>query len=258
MKLKIYQTANLVNEALANFIIELAAKSIMQRGRFVIALSGGNTPNKLYALLATPKFKAQIDWGKTFIFWGDERCVPLNDPSNNAFGAKSLLLDEVAIPTNNFYPIPVNLKPKDAAKEYQKTLQEFFGKAEPRFDLILLGLGADGHTASIFPHSCAIYEKTDWVKEVCQPDGLPDRLPDCSSDCFPEQKMPRITLTPSLINQARNIVFLVIGKEKAKIFKEILSESNNSDKYPAQLILPSKGVLYWFVDDLAAAEMKAG
>ncbi len=234
--LKLFDTAEMMSEAAADFIIQLAAESIEQRGRFVISLSGGHTPGKLYALLATPVFRHQIEWNKTFVFWGDERFVPLDDERNNAYMAKLLLLDKIDIPSTNIYPIPVDLPPAEAARAYEQTLQAFFGKSQPSFDLILLGLGNDGHTASLFPGTPVLHERNSLVKEVY----------------VVEQQMFRITMTTVLINQARNIAFLVTGKEKAPIMKTLFSNFTQPDKYPAQLIEPANGDLFWFADHEAA------
>ena len=238
--LKVFDTAELLSEAAADFVIHLAAESIEQRGRFVISLSGGNTPGKLYCLLATPVLKHQIEWNKTFIFWGDERCVPSDDERNNAYMAKLLLLDKIDIPAANIYPVPVDLPPAEAAGAYEQTLKAFFRQSEPRFDLILLGLGNDGHTASLFPGTPVLDEVKNLVKEVY----------------VVEQQMFRITMTAPLINQARNVTFLVTGKEKAAIMKAMLGNSIQTDKYPAQLIKPVNGNLFWFIDREAGSALK--
>lgn len=230
--LKVFETIDLMDEAAAAFVIELAAESIMARGRFVLSLSGGNTPGKLYSLLSLPVFKDRIDWKKTFIFWGDERCVPLNDERNNAHMAKTLMLDKIDIPEANIFPIQVDLTPPEAAKSYEQKLKDFFGSDTPRFDLILLGLGENGHTASLFPGTQVIHEAQHWVKEVY----------------VAEQKEWRITMTASLINQANNIAFLITGKGKANILKAVLNGPFQPDLYPAQLIKPVRGDLFWFAD----------
>ena len=230
--LKVFETPDLMNEAVADFIIQLAAESIKSRNRFVICLSGGNTPNKLYTLLSSASFKDQIDWAKTFVFWGDERCVPLNDKRNNAHIAKLLLFNNIEIPPANIYSIQVNLPPSVAADAYEQTLKKFFRNEPPCFDLILLGLGENGHTASLFPETTVIHESRHWVKEVY----------------VEEQNEWRITMTVLFINQARNIIFLIAGKTKANILRTVLNDSFQPDKYPAQLIKPEQGYLYWFAD----------
>jgi len=236
--LKVFETPDLMSEAVAEFIVGLAAESIAARGKFTIALSGGNTPGKLYSLLASALFKDRIYWQKTFIFWGDERCVPADDDRNNAHQARLLLLDKIDIPSANVYPIPVDLSPAEAAKKYEETLKGFWGKDRACFDLILLGLGDNGHTASLFPHTPVLKETNHWVKEVY----------------VDEQKEWRITMTVPLINQARNLAFLVSGKEKANILQTVLHRTFQPDLYPAQLIQPGMGELFWFADKAAASQ----
>jgi 6-phosphogluconolactonase len=237
--LKVFDTSDMINEAAADFIVRLASESIKERGRFLLSLSGGNTPGKLYSLLSSPSFKDKIDWKKTFVFWGDERFVPPNDERNNAHMARSLMFDNVDIPNENIFPIQVDFPPSEAAIAYEKKLKGFFGKGAPRFDLILLGLGENGHTASLFPGTPAIRELQHWLKEVY----------------VEEQKEWRITMTAPLINQARNIAFLVSGKAKANILEKVLNGSFQPDNYPAQLIQPVRGHLFWFADKDACSEL---
>lgn len=235
--LNVFANVDELNVAAAQFIIKLAKEAIKEHGRFVIALSGGTTPEKLYALLATPEYASQIDWQRTFIFWGDERCVPLNDERNNAHNAKVALLSQVGIPASNIFIMPVNLAPAAAAKKYEKELNAFFGKEKLRFDLTLLGLGENGHTASLFPHTPVLHDDTEGVRDVY----------------VEEDKMHRITLTAPLINRSRNILFLVTGAKKADVLKKIFMAAYEPDKYPAQLIDPVDGDLYWYADQAAAA-----
>lgn len=238
--LTIFETTDALNKAAVEFIIAIAKEAIDKRGRFVIALSGGQTPLNLYSLLATPAISEQINWKQTFIFWGDERCVPLNDKRNNAYMAKDVLLNKIAIPLSNIYPIPVNLTPAKAANAYQHQLSNFWGDAAKQFDLILLGMGNNGHTASLFPQSKVLDEKIAGVKEVY----------------VEKEKMYRITFTAPLINQARNVLFLVTGNQKADMLNTVLNAAKQPHKYPAQLIEPSNGKLWWFVDKEAAILLK--
>lgn len=236
-KLNIFKTTAALNKAAAEFIVLIAKQSIAERGRFCISLSGGQTPQKLYSCLSRSPFRAQLQWKNIFIFWSDERCVDLHDEKNNAHQAKLMLLDKIDIPQSNIYNIPVNLAPKKAASNYEKKLKKFFGKKSPRFDLILLGLGENGHTASLFPGTKVIDEKAEGVRVVY----------------VKEEKMFRITMTASLINRARTILFLVTGKKKSAILKKVLTASYQPDKIPAQLIKPADGNLYWFADADAAS-----
>jgi 6-phosphogluconolactonase len=235
--LQIFDTPDALNHAAARFIAELADKAISARGRFAIALSGGHTPENLYDLLSKPPFRYEFDWTKTFIFWGDERCVSTDDTRNNSYMARSLLLDHVAIPSSNIHPVPVDLPPDKAALAYANTIKNFFGNYLPCFDLILLGLGENGHTASLFPGSKILSEH---VKLVCE-------------TYIEEQNMFRITMTEKLINLAYNIIFLVEGKEKAEILDKVINGAYQPHKYPAQLIKPLNSNLYWFVDHTAAS-----
>lgn len=235
--ISVFQTAAALAQAAADLMVKISKQAIESRGKFVISLSGGTTPEHLYTLLAKPPYRDQISWNKTFIFWGDERCVPSDNKLNNANMAKTLLLDHINIPSININPVPVDLEPGKAAKKYASIIKEFFGKEPPRFDLIFLGLGENGHTASLFPGSDVVFENTLLVREVF----------------VKEQHMFRITMTPPLINKARNIVFLVEGEKKAEILKTVLIGPQQPDKFPAQAINAEDGNLYWLVDEKAAA-----
>jgi 6-phosphogluconolactonase len=238
-KIEIFQSPAELTEATGKFIIEAAKKAIDARGRFVISLSGGHTPEHLYSLLSKPPYADQVAWDKTFVFWGDERCVPSDNKQNNANMAKTLLLHHIDIPQENIFPVPVDLQPATAASQYEQTIKSFFGNEAPCFDLILLGLGENGHTASLFPGTSVVHETNRLVKEVY----------------VEEQKMFRITMTASLIDQADNIMFLIEGEGKAEILKTVLTGDYMPDKYPAQLIKPVNGKLYWYIDNKAAAEL---
>lgn len=243
---EIFQTTEALNRAAAEFIISKASQAIAARGRFVISLSGGQTPQNLYSLLAEPFFCEQVHWKKTFIFWGDERCVPLDDERNNAFQARSILLDNVDIPLSNIHFIPTNLSPEEAARTYEKEIKDFFGEEPIRFDIMLLGLGENGHTASLFPHTKIIDEKAEGVRALYVEEEKVSARPG-HSDGF------RVTMTAPLINRSHHILFLVTGEKKAGILKNILTASYQPENYPAQLIKPGDGTIYWFLDRAAAA-----
>ena len=236
-KLEVFPSEEELDIAAAEYIIDRAKNTIASKGKFVIALSGGRTPQKLFELLAQPLYTNKIDWKSTYVFWGDERCVPLDDERNNAFQAKNILLDKVNIPASNIYRIPVDLPPVAAASNYERTLDNFFENNPIQFDLILLGLGENGHTASLFPGTNVIEDTSAGIRDVY----------------VEEEKMFRITMTAPLINEAHAILFLVTGKEKAEILNKVLNVSTENKKYPAQLICPKNGNLYWFADSEAAS-----
>lgn len=235
-KIRIFKTIKAVNEAVAELLIDVAKKSVTDRGRFLLCLSGGATPKRLYTLLASPQYQTFMPWKDTYVFWGDERCVPANDKKNNSRMAFDILLSKVDIPSGNIFPVPVELPPDKAAKTYEDTLHNFFGNETPRFDFILLGLGDNGHTASLFPGTSVLHEELKWVKEVF----------------IEDLDMYRITMTAKFINRARYISFLVTGEEKAMILNTVLTGSYHPQQYPAQLIGPLRGEIYWFIDAQAA------
>lgn len=232
----IYPDVPALSEAAARLIIGIINKTILQQGRCTIALSGGHTPNSVYAVLATPPFRDEIDWQKVFFFWSDERCVPSNNPQNNFFVAKEILLDKVSVPEENIHCANSEMSPEIAADLYEKTIREHFGEWQPRFDLILLGLGENGHTASLFPGDDQALNSIRIVVDVF----------------VPAQEMHRITMTPYLINNATHVIFLVTGPGKAAVLNSTLSGPENLEQIPAQAIHPSEGNLYWLVDKEAA------
>jgi 6-phosphogluconolactonase len=237
--------------AAAQRFVTLAQESIAARGRFSLALSGGSTPRDLYVRLTSPEFSSQIDWGRVQFFWGDERAVPPDDPESNYRMAYETLLSHVKPPAQNVHRIVAELKPNDAARAYEKTLRETLVRRGavktrkqgtvkyPRFDLILLGLGANGHTASLFPRTAVLHETTRWV----------------AAEYVDEVKMNRITLTAPVINAAENILFLVAGSDKAAIVRAVLHDEYRPEELPAQLICPSDGHLIWLLDREAAGQL---
>ena len=235
--IQVFQTTEALNAAAATLIVEIAHKSVDATGRFSIALSGGNTPEKLYELLALSPYNQQMPWTETYFFWGDERCVPLEDNRNNAQMAQLALFNKIEIPPSNIHRIPVNLPPDRAALAYEKTIKDFFDEDAPRFDLILLGLGDNGHTASLFPGTAVLNEKSRGIRKVF----------------VEEQNEFRITMTAPLINMAYHVLFLVTGENKAAILNTIFKGPYLPKQYPAQLVKPQSGKLYWFADGKAAA-----
>lgn len=239
-KIQIFDKAGLVFKAAADHILQLCEKAIAEKGTFTIALSGGNTPRKLYELLAQPPYVKKMNWKNIYIFWSDERCLPFSDKENNSHMAAIALLNNVPVPKENIFPVPVNFEPAKAAARYEQMIKTFFKDKEPRFDLILLGLGEDGHTASLFPGTDILGEKKALVKEVY----------------LGEKKIYRVSFTPPLINNAKHVLFLVTGKEKASIIGKLFSKPVKKNILPAGLIKPVKGDLLWFLDKPAASLLK--
>src|SRR5690606_702859 len=223
--------------SLADLIVDIANKAIEDKGEFTFVLSGGNSPRKLYELLSSSFYRDKIDWTKVFFFFGDERYVPSNNPESNALMAKETMFDRLPIPDSNIYRVNTSFSPEQAAQGYEEVLEAHFGERIMQFDLILLGLGHDSHTASLFPYSSVLVDMDSAVKAVF----------------VNELNTYRITFTAPLINRAKHIVFLVYGKEKAEAVKHVFGEVHDSQKYPAQLIHPNHGLVYWFMDEDASS-----
>ena len=241
MEIRVYPNAGELARAAAELFVTLAREAIAARGRFTVALSGGSTPRATHQHLASPTLASQVDWAHVHIFWGDERCVPPDHEHSNYRMARETLLDHVPLPPGNVHRIRGEEAPEWAAKATEIELRAFFGKT-PRFDLIFLGLGDDGHTASIFPGTSAVREETRWV--VAQEHNLP-----------PPPLVSRITFTPPLLNAAANIAFLVSGTGKAERLKEVLHGPYQPDILPAQIVNPKEGKLLWLVDEAAAQNL---
>ncbi len=219
----------------ANTIRELAQTAISQTGRFTIALSGGSTPKALFQLLASD-YKEEIDWKNVYVFWGDERCVPPDDADSNYKMARETLLAHVALPAANVYRIKGELPPEEGASQYEETLCDVFNNQLPRLDLILLGMGDDGHTASLFPGTDALNEHEKWV--------IPNHV-------LTAKQTWRITFTLPVINNAANVMFLVAGTGKADTLKRVLQGEYKPTELPSQLIKPTDGNLVWAIDHAA-------
>ena len=243
-QVRVYPTRIAAAHAAAAQFVATAEKAMTARGRFTVALAGGNTPRDVYRLLASDEYAPMVDWQHTQVFWGDERVVSLNDPDNNGRMARDTLLNYVQIPVDNIHRIQSQLAPEEAAQDYDQTLRAYFtarGLQEPRFDLVLLGMGAEGHTASLFPHSPILKERKRWVAAT-----------------FVEEKQTwRITLTPVALNAASKIIFMVVGEEKAQALQQVLSEPKQPDLYPAQIIDPPQGQVLWITDKPAASLIDA-
>ena len=238
-KKHIFDGVDAVCKAAADHITVLSKKKIAEKGKFTIALSGGNTPRQLYELLAQPFYANTIEWNDIFIFWSDERCVPASDQNNNSHMAFNSLLNKINIPAENIFPVPVNFEPAKAASMYEQTLQAFFKQELPAFDLILLGLGDNGHTASLFPYTSILQEKKHIVKEVF----------------VEEVNAYRISFTSKLINNAGHILFLVTGEAKAGIVEIIFSGTTDFEKYPVLLINPTNADPDWYLDHAATSQL---
>jgi len=225
----------------AELIEGAAEEAIRERGRFSIALSGGSTPKGLFDLLASPAWRSRIDWSKTQVFWGDDRYVPHTDPRSNYLMAKQSLLDHVDVPANNIHAIPTDIPPDEAAQQYEKTLRETLRDQSPypALDFNLLGMGENGHTASLFPHRPTLHESKRLVV----------------SDFIPEVDMYRITMTVPMINAGRKVAFLIAGNTKAGVLRDVIAGSRNPEELPSQLIGPEHGQLLWLLDAAAAAKL---
>ena len=230
----VFESADDLAKAAAKRFVEYATAAIEQSGRFCVALAGGNTPRRLYEALASNPFRKSIDWSRVQIFFGDERCVPPDDPQSNFRMVNESLLTKVNVPDSNVHRMKGELDPAEAASTYEAELKSIF-RESPKFDLILLGLGEDGHTASLFPGSDVLNEQSRWVIATKHPVSGQDR----------------ITLTLPLINRAAHIVFLLTGKEKAAVLREVIRNEPTAQK-PASLIKPVDGSLEWLVDKDAA------
>ncbi|GAA3961508.1 6-phosphogluconolactonase [Pedobacter ginsengiterrae] len=235
MNLLIYKTLEELNQDLADYVIKIAEMAIEDNDRFNFVLTGGNSPKELYRILSTD-CKDRIDWEKVYFFFGDERNVPADDENYNGLMAKKNFFDNLNIETDHIFYIDTTLAPEKAAIEYKKSIDKHFDGNDIVFDLILLGMGDDAHTASIFPHTTLVKNQ-----EV-----------DVDSVFVEKLNTYRISLTAPLINKAENVAFLAFGENKAEALKHVIGdEEKNFDTYPAQLINPTDGKLTWFVDEAA-------
>jgi 6-phosphogluconolactonase len=216
----------------AQAIVRTITDAVRATGQCSLVLSGGSTPRTLYGLLAS-QFQTQIPWERVHLFWGDERYVPAGDPKSNYGMARHALLDHVACRAENVHPMLTGFASSDmAARDYEATLRKHFPGDWPRFDLVLLGLGVDGHTASLFPQSSALRENTRWVLAARAPTAPPARL----------------TLTLPALNRAAAVYFLVAGSDKADALDRVLAGSADANAYPAAGVRPEKGTVIWWVD----------
>lgn len=237
MELHVFQNPETVCRELAGWLVSHAAAVSREQGRFSIALSGGSTPKRLYELLASDEYRDRVDWQTWHVFWGDERVVPFDDERNNARMAHDALLDRVPIPPKQLHILRTDVAPESAAAEYETLLRDFFDQHPATFDLVLLGLGDDGHTLSLFPGSEVVEEDTAWVRTVF----------------LEKQEMFRLTLTAPVVNRAACVAFLVTGESKAEVVYAVLHGAPG--QFPAQRIQPLNGNLHWFLDEAAAGDL---
>jgi len=239
-ELRIFHDFEKLSRHAANLFIEQSNRSILERNRFLVALNGGNTPTRLFQLLAT-EYRDQVDWSKVHVFWGDERCVPPDDPGSNYGQARDMLLSHVPILDSNIHRVKTDHQPAEASRDYSLTLNGFASPPldVPRFDLVYLGMGEDGHTASLFPGS-QVYVTESVIPVTAQ---------------YQDRPANRVTMTQLVFNQARMIVFIATGEKKAVALAEVLSDRYNPELYPAQRIDPKDGELIWLVDDTAASQL---
>jgi 6-phosphogluconolactonase len=233
---RIYPDGDALSREVARAIVHRMNETLTTTDYFTLSLAGGQTPRTLYGVLAT-EYRDTIPWSRLHLFWGDERYVARDNPRSNYRLVQESLLDHVPIPRENVHFMPTDLpEPEDAAVAYEQTLREWFRSSWPRFDLVLLGMGPDGHTASLFPGSPALGERTRWVVAVRAP--VEPRL--------------RLTLTPPVLNNAPLVFFLVAGAEKADVLRRVLTAASGAIAYPAAAVRPGGGDVVWWVDEHAA------
>lgn len=236
MRVNIYKSVDELIQVVADDFMKKVNAAVEAAGECNIVLSGGNSPKRLYELLASQPYKSEINWDNIYFFFGDERYVPFNDPANNGLMVKNTLFEPLKIADSRIFYISTVQSPEEAAKKYSKRIIAHFKDKPIRFDLVLLGLGDNAHTASLFPHTPVLREQKALVSAVC----------------LEKQQSSRITMTAPLINEAYAISFLVFGENKAEAVKQVLEGEKNPEEYPAQLIHPEDGSLDWFLDEEAA------
>lgn len=242
--ISVFADAEAVSLAAAEEFVKCAAEAVAARGRFVVALSGGSTPKRLFQILAVPPFRDRVQWDKIEFFWGDERSVPPDHQDSNYHMATEAMLNRLPVAPAKIHRMEAERTDREAAaRDYEAALSRVSGNSlggePPVFDLILLGMGPDGHTASLFPGTTALKETKRWV--------VVNYVPKFSTD--------RLTFTSPVINGAREVLFLIAGADKAAPLREVLEGAPNVDLYPSQLIRPTKGNLVFFLDRAAAANL---
>jgi 6-phosphogluconolactonase len=232
----VYPDAEAVSLAAAGLFAVEARRAAAGEGSFNVALSGGSTPRRCYQILGEDPLRDSIPWQAVHLFWGDERYVPQDDPRSNFAMVRESLIRQLPKAPGGVHPIPFAESPAASAQAYDTLLHRHFLDATPRFDLVFLGLGENGHTASLFPGSAALSETVRWVREVF----------------VPEQDLFRVTLTAPVFNAADTVAFLVTGAEKAAMLQRVLEGEYDPQRIPAQLVRPTRGKVVWLVDRAAA------
>ena len=237
---RVFDDPEQVAREAAGLFVRLSIEAVSERGSFSVALSGGTTPRRVYELLASDDYLTQVTWANVHVFFGDERTVPPDHADSNYRMANEALLSLVALPAENVHRIDGVGDAAANASQYESELREFFGDAAwPRLDLVMLGMGDDGHTASLFPGTTALAEERAWVV----------------ANWVEKFQTWRITLTAPAINAARRVLFLVTGAAKAERLREVLRGERDTARLPSQLIHPRDGTLEWFVDRAAAEKL---
>ena len=239
-RVRVFQDLEALSRAAAELFTTLAKQRVAAQGRFTVALSGGATPRRLYTLLGSTPYRENAEWKHTHVFWADERCVPGDHPESNFKLAVDAFLSNVTMPKENIHRIKGEEGPRRAAQDYEQDIRSFFGPALfPVFDLIILGAGEDGHTASLFPGSDSLHERTRLAVPVY----------------LEPPKLNRVTLTLPVLNKAAQVLFLASGRTKADVVFAVL-ESANGQHYPAGLVRPIHGVVTWFIDQEAGERLR--
>jgi 6-phosphogluconolactonase len=241
MEILVFPTLEDLSRKAAEIFVDISRACIISKGKFTVAVSGGSTPRRLYALLGSDSYREKIDWSHVYFFWVDERCVPKEHGDSNYGLVFKILLSKLAMPDENIRRMKGEMEPEKAARAYEEDLRTFFGKsALPAFDLILLGIGKDGHTASLFPDSETLGETDRLVVPVF----------------IEKQQKQRITLTLPVLNNGSQVIILASGSAKADIIQELLGRKDRAMQYPSCLVQPIRDNVLWLIDEEAAKKLK--
>ena len=246
--IQILPDINTLSRHAASIFLNLSKTSIASQGKFTVAISGGSTPRRLYSLLASEQYRDKVMWNRVHFFWTDERCVPKDSEESNFKTAFDALFSKIPLPAQNIHRIKGELPPEKAAEDYANDIRKFFGKSEVIFNLVILGIGEDGHTASLFPGSKALEE----TKRLAVP-VYPVRNNFSNGVNMKKNKINRVTLTLPVLNNAAQTLFLAAGRSKADIILKVLG--NRDKSYPAGLINPVHGTVQWLLDKDVAGKI---